>query len=764
MKWTINARVVLVAVILTALIVNRVLAHFNIVRLSDDLRQVAHTHQVLDLTSDVLTAIVDAETGQRGFLITGADEFLEPYRAALAHVDECLRLLEDETQGNPRQQQRIATLADLIDARLTRLKTGIELRRQDAEQAFAWVASRQGKKQMDAIRELVMEVKDEENALLAARERNSLSTHRFAVLANSLTALLASAVVITCGVWINRNLVARQKSAEAIQRAHHDLQEEMRERSRIEQALRESERIYRAIGESIDYGVWLCDAEGKNTYASQSFLQLVGLTQEQCSEFGWGAVLHPDDAERTIAAWKECVRTGDKWDFEHRFHGRDGHWHPILARGVPVADEQGRLLCWAGINLDISRMKRAELALQQAYDELEQRIEERTAELTNLNERLQREVREHSIAEGRLRERVEEIEALMEILPMPVWIAHDPHCHKITGNRATYEVLQLRPGTNLSLTPLPDELPANFRASLNGRDLPPHELPLQRATATGTAVSGMEFNLLLADGSMRHVYANAVPLFDNAGNVRGGIASTIDITEKQALQELDRRRQQDRLSSLATLAAGIAHEINNPVGTILLAAEMALASDEHVRQALSNIVADAKRCGDIVRNVLRFANGEPAEKWWEDLNDVVHAACDAVNDYVRSRGCSIDVALVAGLPRLKINSSGIQQVLENLLRNAADASAAGNLIEVRTEVPGRQVRIVVRDQGSGIADDALRRVCEPFYTTRRSRGGTGLGLSIAQTIVNDHNGTMRFESIPGRGTTVTLELPAEDDG
>lgn len=140
----------------------------------------------------------------------------------------------------------------------------------------------------------------------------------------------------------------------------------VRQLRRQQEALRSSERLYRAIGESIDYGVWVCDAEGRNTYASESFLKLVGMTQEQCSSFGWGSVLHPADAERTMAAWKECVRTGGTWDIEHRFRGVDGQWHPVLARGMPVRNERGEITYWAGINLDISSLKRAEEALQEA--------------------------------------------------------------------------------------------------------------------------------------------------------------------------------------------------------------------------------------------------------------------------------------------------------------------------------------------------------------------------------------------------------------
>lgn len=138
------------------------------------------------------------------------------------------------------------------------------------------------------------------------------------------------------------------------------------ERMQVEAALRESERLYRAIGESIDYGVWVCDPQGRNIYASESFLRLVGQTQEQCSEFGWGSVLHPDDSERTIMAWKECVRTGGAWDIEHRVRGVDGRWHSILARGVPVRNELGKITAWAGINLDISRLKHVENELRVA--------------------------------------------------------------------------------------------------------------------------------------------------------------------------------------------------------------------------------------------------------------------------------------------------------------------------------------------------------------------------------------------------------------
>jgi PAS domain S-box-containing protein len=133
-----------------------------------------------------------------------------------------------------------------------------------------------------------------------------------------------------------------------------------------EKALRTSEKLYRAIGESINYGVWVCDRQGHNVYASESFLRLIGFTQEQCSNLGWAEALHPDDAPATIEAWENSVRTGAVWYREHRVRGGDGLYHAILAQGVPIRGEDDEISGWAGINLDISRLKSTEEALRLA--------------------------------------------------------------------------------------------------------------------------------------------------------------------------------------------------------------------------------------------------------------------------------------------------------------------------------------------------------------------------------------------------------------
>ena len=164
----------------------------------------------------------------------------------------------------------------------------------------------------------------------------------------------------------NNMLADVQQRTSALEHSNRALKEAALVRQAVEQALRASERLYRAIGESISYGVWVCDAEGNNIYASDSFLRLTGLTLEEYCSPTWIRVLHPEDRARAEVAWQECVRTGGTWYQEHRIRGVDGEYYPILAQGVPIYDDQGQIDRWAGIHLDIARLKLTEQALREA--------------------------------------------------------------------------------------------------------------------------------------------------------------------------------------------------------------------------------------------------------------------------------------------------------------------------------------------------------------------------------------------------------------
>ncbi|HLO51616.1 MAG TPA: PAS domain S-box protein [Kamptonema sp.] len=136
------------------------------------------------------------------------------------------------------------------------------------------------------------------------------------------------------------------------------------------QALAASEARYRAIGESIPFGVWICNADGSVNYISDSFLNLIGMTLEECQQLGLAGRLPPEEVDRTSLEWKKCIESGSVWDCEHKFLGNDGNYRTVLSRGVPVRDASGQILNWVGINLDITERKQVEASLQEANQQI----------------------------------------------------------------------------------------------------------------------------------------------------------------------------------------------------------------------------------------------------------------------------------------------------------------------------------------------------------------------------------------------------------
>ena len=144
----------------------------------------------------------------------------------------------------------------------------------------------------------------------------------------------------------------------------HALQAEIASLKEERQRLEESEAMYRAIGDLIPYGFWTCGPDGGAEYFSQSFADLAGIPAERLRNFGWIDALPDEDRETTLRDWKDCVANGGAWDYEYRIPGTDGRLHIILSRGLPLKDSRGRIVSWAGINLDITERKRAEEELK----------------------------------------------------------------------------------------------------------------------------------------------------------------------------------------------------------------------------------------------------------------------------------------------------------------------------------------------------------------------------------------------------------------
>lgn len=286
------------------------------------------------------------------------------------------------------------------------------------------------------------------------------------------------------------------------------------------------------------------------------------------------------------------------------------------------------------------------------------------------------------------------------------------------------------------------------------------------ATAIAVTLLTLPYTLRITD---RHTLIGEYTemVFYAAIGLMTGILIERQWRERERREALQRElARSERLSSLGQMAAGLAHEIRNPLGSIQGVAEM-LGDDapqgSRKRELFDVLRKESKRLGAVVDDFLRFARPRPLNLAPTDLAVVVNRAVAQMQIDASARGIRIDTRVTPGLPRVQADAEQLHQVLLNLLLNAISASPDNGRIEVSAARVGRDsaptVEITVRDWGHGIAPDALARVYDPFFTTRES--GTGLGLSISHSIVSDHGGAIDIESQPGQGCTVHVVLPVK---
>jgi PAS domain S-box-containing protein len=264
---------------------------------------------------------------------------------------------------------------------------------------------------------------------------------------------------------------------------------------------------------------------------------------------------------------------------------------------------------------------------------------------------------------------------------------------------------------------------------------------------------------------------------------------------QEALESQQQLIQAAKMASLGTLVSGVAHEINNPNGLLLMNlpvlqetfADALPILDEHYRsqgdfllaglsftrvreevpQLFAEVLDSARRIRRIVDDLKNFARrSEPGARETIDFNAVVQAAVRLVAEPLRQATDRFEIHTVEGLPAIRGDAQRLEQVVVNLLLNACQALPDRERgIRVATFLdPGRsQVVLEVRDEGAGIAAEHLPHLTDPFFTTRREKGGTGLGLWICAAIVEEHGGTLSFRSRPGEGTVVALTLPLLPD-
>jgi len=229
--------------------------------------------------------------------------------------------------------------------------------------------------------------------------------------------------------------------------------------------------------------------------------------------------------------------------------------------------------------------------------------------------------------------------------------------------------------------------------------------------------------------------------------------------------------QQEKMVGIGQLAAGIAHEMNTPLGTILGYAQM-LREDLAQQPATSanladveEIIGQAGRCRDLVKNLLNFSRRSSTEKKNASINDIIRKILSLIQHDFEMKGVHLQLSLDPNIPLARVNENEIAQVILNLSNNAADSMPDGGDLQIFTRYENESNRICIElhDTGCGIEEMDRTRVFEPFFTTKEVGKGTGLGLSICYNIVENHVGTIEFDTVLGKGTTFRVYLPAGID-
>lgn len=293
----------------------------------------------------------------------------------------------------------------------------------------------------------------------------------------------------------------------------------------------------------------------------------------------------------------------------------------------------------------------------------------------------------------------------------------------------------------------------------------------ERAFRTGN-IERIEQQTTTSDGSTQHWMVSKIPMKTETGHVSHVITVGEDVTVRvEAIHAMNRA---EKLAAVGRLAAGIVHEINNPLATIAACAEAlehrvdegafeASEASEDLAEYLGLIKSEAFRCKNITTDLLDFSRVRTGERTELDAGEIVRSAANLISHQKRGQGITQEIDIEPDLPPISADGGQIQQAVIALATNAIDAMPGGGNLTFRARSKGSRVVIEVEDTGSGIAPENVSKVFEPFFTTKEVGKGTGLGLAVCYGIISEHGGRISVRSSVGKGTTFSIFLPVSQE-
>ncbi len=496
-------------------------------------------------------------------------------------------------------------------------------------------------------------------------------------------------------------------------------------RRQAEEALHQSEIKYRSLVEHSPDIIWSFSSKSGTIYVSSRVEPILGYTPAYLYDHPWlwNKSIHPKDQQRVDRAIADFV-AGKELNVVYRIKNSSGDWLWFNDRSIG-RQEIGEEVIIEGISTDITERKHAEEALERSEE------------------------RYRTILEG-MDDSYYEVD-----LAGNFTFVNDSLCHRLGHCREELIGMNYRNYT-------PAEASDDTFKTFN------------RVYRTGKPVKGVPSVAIARNGSLIFTERSVFPLHNEEGKIIGFRGISRDVTEKRMAEENRRQLEQktqisSRLASVGEMAAGVAHEINNPLTAVTGYAQLLAERDDlpaDIRSDLAAINDGARRVAGIVQRLLAFSRQTKPEQKYVDINDLIESTLILRAYHLRVNNIKVVTRLYPGLLETVVDPGQIQQVILNLIVNAETemklAHGKGKLT-ITTKKSHNTISLSIKDNGPGIKPEVMDKIFNPFFTTREVGQGTGLGLSLCYGIIAEHKGKIYAESKPGKGVTFIVELPVVEE-
>jgi len=479
-------------------------------------------------------------------------------------------------------------------------------------------------------------------------------------------------------------------------------------------ALRKNEARFTELFESLQEGIYITTPDGAIVDVNPALVRMLGYDSKEDVLKRRVPEIFVDQAERKIVK-EQIERQPMIQGREITLIRKDGGSIVCLNTATAVRDNAGCVVRYQGSLMDITERREMERRLHQ-QQEFARRLVDSFPDLILVLDAASR------------------------------YTFVSPRCKEVLG----YDV--------------EDAQSMKFGDRTHPEDLPAAQSLYNDIIAGKQIFASLEIRVRHKLGEWRRIRFNFSPLSDEKGNIEGVVLSGRDVTDLKRLEE--QLIQAEKLAAMGQMLAGVAHELNNPLTAILGVTELLRereGADDSTRRQLELTHRQARRAARIVQNLLEFSRPASPQKKPLDLNNLLERTLQLHDHSLRRNNIEVDFHPQGELPVVVGDANQLIQVFLNLVTNAEQAIREvreTGRIQIRVAHIGKQLAITVQDDGVGIRPEALLRIFDPFYTTKRPGGGTGLGLSICMSIIREHGGNIEAETLPAGGSAFTIYLPA----